>query len=90
MDWGGHPIACPAGSPDLWPLDSFLWGQLKSLYEARFGTEEEHIARISAAVGEVSDMPVIFRKFANRLLCNFVKPALMLKVTLLSSSCNYC
>ena len=46
----GGPIAWPARSPDLTPLDYFLWGHMKSLvYETPVDSEEDLLARVMAA-----------------------------------------
>ncbi|XP_066600036.1 histone-lysine N-methyltransferase SETMAR-like [Prorops nasuta] len=46
----GGPITWPARSPDLTPLDFFLWGHIKNLVEnERGGREEEVRAAIIAA-----------------------------------------
>ena len=40
----------PARSPDLTPLDYFLWGHMKSLvYETPVDSEEDLLARVMAA-----------------------------------------
>jgi hypothetical protein len=31
----GSPVACPVRSPDLTPVDYFLWGYMKSLVYAK-------------------------------------------------------
>ena len=47
----GGSIAWPAHSPDLTPLDYFLWGHIKSLvYETPVDSEEELLARVMAAM----------------------------------------
>ena len=46
----GGPIAWPARSPDLNPLDYCLWGWMKDIvYSARVNTREELVQRIHAA-----------------------------------------
>lgn len=41
----GGPVAWPAHSPDLTPLDFFLWGHVKSFeYETHVKIEEELLA----------------------------------------------
>ncbi|GFU58731.1 hypothetical protein TNCV_932721 [Trichonephila clavipes] len=59
----GGPIAWPARSPDLSPLDFFLWGFLKGLvYETPVATPEDLVGRIVEAAGCVRDTPGIFEK----------------------------
>ncbi|GFV57058.1 uncharacterized protein TNCV_2931811 [Trichonephila clavipes] len=59
----GGPIAWPARSPDLSPLDFFLWGFLKGLvYETPVATPEDLVGRIVEAAGCVRDIPGIFEK----------------------------
>lgn len=46
----GGPVLWPPRSPDLTPLDFFLWGHIKSLvYETPVETEQDLIARITVA-----------------------------------------
>lgn len=51
----GGPIPWPARSPDLTPLDYFLWGRLKSLVydNTKITSELDLLGRISAAVAEI-------------------------------------
>lgn len=59
----GGPVHWPARSPDLNPLDFFLWGHIKSLvYETRINTEEELIAKVLAACTQIQTMPGIFQR----------------------------
>ena len=58
--WIGRngPMNWPARSPDLNPLDFFLWGYVKSLvYETPVHNEEELLARIEAAFDTVRNDP---------------------------------
>lgn len=56
----GGPVSWPPRSPDLTPLDFFLWGHMKSLvYETPVESEENLIARIAVAAGDISDNPRI-------------------------------
>ena len=51
MDRFGGLIAWPARSPDLTPLDYYLWGHLKSLiYEAPVASEEDLLVWVTAVV----------------------------------------
>ena len=46
----GGPIAWPPRSPDLIPLDYYLWGHMKNLiYEIPVESEEDLLARVMAA-----------------------------------------
>lgn len=52
----GGPVPWPPRSPDLTPLDFFVWGHMKSLvYETPVESEENLIARIAVAAGDMSD-----------------------------------
>ena len=54
----GGPVAWPPRSPDLTPLDFFLWEHIKSIvYETPVPDEETLLARILAASDEVRGMP---------------------------------
>ena len=58
--WIGRsgPVSWPPRSPDLRPLDFFSWGYMKSLiYETPVQSEEDPIARIATAAGDISDRP---------------------------------
>ena len=57
----GGPIPWPARSPDLNPLDYFLWGYLKSLlFETPVETDMELVARVVAACDVIRNTPGIF------------------------------
>lgn len=59
----GGPVAWPPRSPDLTPLDFFLWGHMKSLvYETPVDSEEQLVARILAAAQDVQNRPGIFER----------------------------
>lgn len=65
----GGPVAWPARSPDLSPLDFFFWGRLKALmYETPIESPEELVARLSAAVGEVLEKPDVFANVRRSIL----------------------
>jgi len=52
----GGPIHWPAQSPDLTPLDYFLWGHLKNfIYKNLVETEEEMIAELHSAFATVDE-----------------------------------
>ena len=63
--WIGRngPIAWPARSPDLTPLDFFLWGHMKTLvYDTPVESEMDLIGRVVAAAGDVADdQPMLSR-----------------------------
>ena len=59
----GGPIAWPPRSPDLSSLDFFLWGHMKTLiYETPIETEEELVARITAAAYQIQNIPAVFER----------------------------
>lgn len=59
----GGPVAWPARSPDLNPLDFFLWGYVKSLvYDTPIVTQEDLLARVMAACTHVQHIPGIFSR----------------------------
>jgi len=61
--WTGQdgPIAWPARSPDLTPMDFFLWGHIKALiYTLPVDSEEELIACIVDAAATIRQQPGIF------------------------------
>lgn len=69
----GGPVAWPPRSPDLTPLDFFLWGHIKALvYATPIETVEDLVARILAAAEEVQNMPGIFERIQRNMLrrCN--------------------
>ena len=54
----GGPIAWPARSPDLNPLDFFLWGHMKSIvYAQKSDSEHELLHRIMIAAREIINSP---------------------------------
>ena len=54
MDWTKGPVPWPARSPDLTPLDFFLWGKLKdTVYKDIPTTPEDMQRRITAACAEI-------------------------------------
>ncbi|GFY09750.1 DUF4817 domain-containing protein [Trichonephila clavipes] len=57
----GGPVAWPPGSPDLSPLDFFLWGAMKGLvYDTPVVSEMDLVARISIAAARIREMPGVF------------------------------
>ncbi|GBN39691.1 hypothetical protein AVEN_129168-1 [Araneus ventricosus] len=65
----GGPVISPPCSPDLSCLDFLLWGHLKSLvYETPIESAEELVARLSAAAGELRDLPVVSQEVRQSFL----------------------
>lgn len=59
----GAPVAWPARSPDLNPLDFFLWGHLKTLvYDSPVDTIEELRIRIINGIQRIRQTPGIFER----------------------------
>jgi len=57
----GGAVSWPPRSPDLTPLDFFLWGHVKSLvYETPVETEQDTIGRITAAFEIIQNEYQIF------------------------------
>lgn len=57
----GGPVAWPPRSPDLSPLDFFLWGAMKSLvYDTPVNSAVDLVARISIAAATIRETPGIF------------------------------
>ena len=54
----GGPVAWPPGSPDLTPLDYYLWGQMKTLvYETKVDSRAAQHHRIIAAAEHIRNHP---------------------------------
>lgn len=65
----GGPVPWPARSPDLNPLDFYLWGHLKSVvYETEVPTVEELQIRIDNACSMIRRDRTIFAKVRHSLL----------------------
>ena len=63
--WVGRngPVKWPPRSPDLTPLDYFLWGWMKSMvYSTSIGTQEELRNRIVEAAATIKGSPDIIRR----------------------------
>lgn len=59
----GGPVAWPPRSPDLTPLDFFLWGHMKALvYETPVVSQEDLVARVAAAAYDIQHRPGIFER----------------------------
>ncbi|GFX43429.1 transposable element Tcb1 transposase [Trichonephila clavipes] len=57
----GGPVTWPPRSPDLSPLDLFLWGAMKGLvYDTPVVSEMNLVARISIAAARIREMPGVF------------------------------
>ena len=66
----GDPITWPAHSPDLTPLDYFLWGHMKSLvYVTPVDSEEDLVAWVLAAV-DVGPQSIGDRVYEN-MVCRY-------------------
>ena len=76
--WIGRrgPVPCQAWSPDLTPLDYFLWGSMKNMVFGNAVTSEEDlIARVHGATESLTRQPHLLglvRKdqHRRRTLCN--------------------
>lgn len=69
----GGTIAWPARSPDLNPLDFFLWGHLKSqVYATPIDREEDLLARIQDACNDIRNMPGVLARVQQSMVrrCN--------------------
>ncbi|XP_066600142.1 uncharacterized protein [Prorops nasuta] len=65
----GAPVQWPPRSPDLTPLDFFLWGHVKSLvYVTPVETENQLIERIVTSFDEVMNTPGIFDRVRTSML----------------------
>jgi hypothetical protein len=64
----GSPVAWPPRSPDLNPLDFFLWGHLKSLvYATPVNTQQELWQRVWVACDTVKTSPGVLSVFVSPL-----------------------
>lgn len=72
----GGPVAWPARSPDLTPLDFYLWGHMKSLvYSTEVESEMDLVARIVAAAAVIQEDVQVFEAVRRSMdqrfrLCN--------------------
>lgn len=74
--WIGRsgPVPWPARSPDMTPLDFYLWGHMKSLiYETPVETEMDLVGRIVAAAGCIADDPGVFDRVQESILRRYQK-----------------
>lgn len=66
---GEGPVAWPPRSPDLNPLDYFVWGHLKQIvYDTPVNTREELIRRIRNACDEIKNNPIQITAAVNTLI----------------------
>ncbi len=64
----GGPVAWPPRSPDLNPLDFFLWGHMKALvYETPVESKENLVARIHAATVMIHNTRGIMDRVYNNM-----------------------
>lgn len=65
----GGPIPWPPRSPDLNPLDFFLWGHMKSLvYETPVDTVEDLVARVLTAAQEIQQTQGVMERVYQNLI----------------------
>ena len=65
----GGPTPWPARSPDLTPLDFYLWGHMKTLvYQRKSNTKEELRERIMEAAEQIRHSPAVLRKTTQSVL----------------------
>jgi hypothetical protein len=78
MDWMWRPNNLAPSSPDLAPLDFFLWGYKQRLrYETLVETQHDLVARIAVAAGTIWEMQGILHRFQHNIarwcrICNGV------------------
>ncbi|KAJ4443847.1 hypothetical protein ANN_05634 [Periplaneta americana] len=61
------PLAWPARSPDMTPVDSCVWGHIKSIvYETPIDTAEQSVARIILAFDDLRNRQQYFEGFVVR------------------------
>ena len=54
--WRGGPVQWPSRSPDLTPMDFFIWGEMKCLvYETPIDTPEELVSRVAKAAAIIRE-----------------------------------
>ena len=65
----GGPHPWPARSPDLTPLDFYLWGHMKSIvYKEKSNSKEELLRRIMEASRKIRNKPETLRKSVHSIL----------------------
>lgn len=64
----GGPVAWPARSPDLTPLDFYLWGEVKRLvYATEYSNRDELKSRIRAAFDKVRSDPFVLNRVKDNM-----------------------
>lgn len=59
----GGSVSWPPRSPDLSPIDFFIWGAMKNIvYQTAVDSAMDLVARISVAAANILEMPLIFQK----------------------------
>ncbi|CAK1600423.1 unnamed protein product [Parnassius mnemosyne] len=59
----GGPVAWPARSPDMTPLDFFLWGHMKQIvYSTPISTREELLQKVMAAASQIKENRTVLKK----------------------------
>ncbi|KAJ4440367.1 hypothetical protein ANN_08507 [Periplaneta americana] len=66
----GGPVPWPPRSPDLTPPDFFVWEQMRNLHATPVESEDDLMARIFAAAGEINDNPDL-RNLSTPTKCYF-------------------
>ena len=60
----GGPVQCPPRSPDLTPMDFFIWGEMKCLvYETPIDTPEELVASMAEAAAIIRETQSFARRY---------------------------
>ena len=71
----GGPIAWPPRSPDMTPLDLFLWGYVKDqIYSTRVIDLDDLKARIAIATVDIDMLRRVWTELKSRLDVVFVPP----------------
>ena len=76
QQWIGRysPMRWPPRSPDLTPLDFYIWNTLKEqVYQIRIQTREDLIERIHLCCGEIRQKHCELRRFVDSLRNRSVK-----------------
>jgi hypothetical protein len=72
---GGEPLAWPTRSPNLTPLDFFLWGYVKNIvYKVKINALQHLKICISEAVATVTPNMLQERGMRLNIICIFVVP----------------
>ena len=60
----GGPVQMPPRSPDLTPMDFFIWGEMKCLlYETPIDNPEELVARVAEAAAIIRETQSFARRY---------------------------